>query len=118
MKRRKNALDIIKEEMEKDPELRELIHEERVAFQVALAIREAREAAGLTQKELAEMIGTTQSVISRIEDADYEGHTLRTLGRIAEALNRRIKIRLEPIETIGEEQGGASESLARGLHQA
>ena len=43
----------------------------------------ARTEAGLSQKELAEMIGTTQSVISRLEDADYEGHSLSMLSRIA-----------------------------------
>lgn len=97
MARKRNVLDILKERIEKDPELQELVEQERVNLQVALAIREAREAAGLTQKELAKMTGTTQSVISRLEDADYEGHTLKTLERIAEALKRRVIIRLEPV---------------------
>jgi ribosome-binding protein aMBF1 (putative translation factor) len=97
MARERNALHILKKRIERDTELQELVEDERVNLQVALAIREAREAARLTQKELAEMIGTTQSVISRLEDADYEGHTLKTLERIAEALQRRVTIRLEPV---------------------
>jgi hypothetical protein len=38
------------------------------------------------------MIGTTQSVISRLEDADYRGHSLRMLARIAAALNQRLTV--------------------------
>ncbi len=96
MARKRNALEVLRKRVEGDPELRELVEEERVNLQVALAIRIARDEAGLTQKELAEMVGTTQSVISRLEDADYERHTLKTLERIAKALKRRLIIRLEP----------------------
>ncbi|MGH9891939.1 MAG: helix-turn-helix domain-containing protein [bacterium] len=68
------------------------IQEERVNAHVARTIRELREEGGLTQKELADLIGTTQSVISRLEDADYEGHSLSMLDRIARALNQRIRV--------------------------
>ena len=46
------------------------------------------------QKELADLIGTTQSVISRLEDADYEGHSLTMLSRIARALNKSLEVRM------------------------
>lgn len=91
-----NAVEILQRRAMKDPELRELYEEEKINFQAALAIRSAREAAGLTQDQLAKKIGTTQSVISRLEDADYEGHSLKMLERIAEALNQRVIIHLEP----------------------
>jgi predicted transcriptional regulator len=42
---------------------------------------------------LAERIGTKQSVISRLEDADYEGHSLTMLQRIATALGQCVEIR-------------------------
>jgi hypothetical protein len=42
------------------------------------------------------MVGTTASVICRLEDADYEGHSLAILRRIAGALNQRIEIRFIP----------------------
>jgi len=51
-----------------------------------------RTEAGLTQGQLGKLIGTTASVICRLEDADYEGHSLAMLNRIATALNRRVEI--------------------------
>src|SRR5277367_3487830 len=52
---------------------------------LALLVREMREDAGLTQAELAKKVGTTQSVIARLEDAEYTGHSLTMLERIATA---------------------------------
>jgi len=74
-------------------ELRELIEEATVNALVAGAIYDARKEAGLTQEELANLIGTKQPVISQLEDADYEGHSLSMLKRIADALNQRLEIR-------------------------
>jgi ribosome-binding protein aMBF1 (putative translation factor) len=90
-----DAVEILKRRTTKDPELKELYEEEKINLQAALAIRRARETAGLTQGQLAEKIGTTQSVISRLEDAEYEGHTLKMLERIAEVLDQRVIIHLE-----------------------
>ena len=45
------------------------------------------------RKQLAKLVGTTPSVICRLEDADYEGHSLAMLRRIAAALNKRVEIR-------------------------
>jgi ribosome-binding protein aMBF1 (putative translation factor) len=50
---------------------------------LALLVREMREDAGLTQTVLAKKAGTTQSVIARLEDAEYTGHSLPMLERIA-----------------------------------
>ena len=69
----------------------------RANEEVARKIHELRTAAGLTQTQLARFIGTTASVICRLEDADYEGHSLVMLRRIAGALNQRIEIRFVPI---------------------
>ncbi len=60
---------------------------------VARQIYELRKSAGLTQGELARLVGTTTSVISRLEDADYAGHSLAVLRRIALALNKRVELR-------------------------
>ena len=59
---------------------------------------EARKMAGLTQTELAKLIGSKQPVIARLEDADYEGHSLTMLQRIVIALKQRIEINFVPVE--------------------
>jgi DNA-binding XRE family transcriptional regulator len=60
---------------------------------VARKIRELRKRAGLTQQQLAKLVGTTTSVICRLEDADYQGHSLAMLRRVANALNKRVELR-------------------------
>jgi ribosome-binding protein aMBF1 (putative translation factor) len=60
---------------------------------VARQIYQLRKRAGLTQSALAKLVGTTTSVISRLEDAEYEGHSLAMLRRIALALNKRVELR-------------------------
>jgi len=65
--------------------------------EIARRIYELRTHAGLSQRQLAKRVGTTASVICRLEDADYEGHSLSMLRRIAAALNRRVEIRFPPI---------------------
>lgn len=79
-----------------DHELRSAIEEETVNSRVAGLLHTARSNAGLTQKQLAELVGTQQSVIARLESADYEGHSLSMLIRIAEALDNRLVIDLVP----------------------
>ena len=53
----------------------------------------------IRQRELAKLLGTTASAICRLEDADYEGHSLAMLRRIATALNKRVEIRFVPVKT-------------------
>jgi len=79
-----------------DPERLESLQKEREKAHIAGQIYDMRTRAGLSQAELAERVGTTQSVISRLEDADYEGHSLNMLRRIARALNCRLEVRFVP----------------------
>jgi ribosome-binding protein aMBF1 (putative translation factor) len=79
-----------------DPKRRQAFEEAVANREVAQRIYELREQAGLSQTELAKRVGTTQSVISRLEDADYEGHSLAMLNRIAAAVERRVDIRFLP----------------------
>lgn len=67
--------------------------EELLNARIASQIYELRTKADLTQSELAERVGTTASVICRLEDADYEGHSLSMLRRIAKAVDKQIEIR-------------------------
>lgn len=64
---------------------------------IAQEIHALRTRAGLTQKQLAALIGTTDSAISRLEDADYTGHSLKMLQRISVALDQRLEIHFVPI---------------------
>jgi predicted transcriptional regulator len=51
----------------------------------------------LTQKQLADRVGTKQSAIARLEDADYDGHSLSMLQKIAGALNQKVEIKFSVI---------------------
>ncbi|MCM3905085.1 MAG: helix-turn-helix transcriptional regulator, partial [Pyrinomonadaceae bacterium] len=53
--------------------------------------------AGMTQRQLAKLVGTTPSAICRLENADYEGHSLAMLNRIAAALDQRVELRFVPV---------------------
>jgi len=75
------------------PERLAALAQARANDDVARKIAALRMEAGLSQRQLAKLVGTTASVICRLEDADYEGHSLAMLHRIATALNRRVEIR-------------------------
>jgi transcriptional regulator with XRE-family HTH domain len=79
-----------------NPGLAEFVESESFNADVATKAYAARTAAGLTQKQLADRVGTQQSVISRIEDADYEGHGLDLLKRVASALSLDLRIEFRP----------------------
>ena len=91
-----DALAILDRMAGESSDLQRLTEEARVNAAVAQLIHAVRMKAGLSQAELAERIGTKQSVISRLEDADYEGHSLSMLQRIAAALGQRLEIRFLP----------------------
>lgn len=98
MAKTSDAIKIINLMTSSDPELEAMVEEASINAEVAQLIYSARTKAGLTQKQLAELIGTKQPVIARLEDADYEGHSLSMLQKIAHALNQRVVIQLAPIE--------------------
>jgi ribosome-binding protein aMBF1 (putative translation factor) len=79
-----------------DPSRQEEYEEVALNAQIARSIYELRVKAGLSQRELARRVGTSASAICRIENADYDGHSLSLLKRIADALNRRVEIRFLP----------------------
>lgn len=73
------------------------LEQARLHAAIAQEICVLRTKAGLTQQQLAARIGTSVSAISRLEDADYNGHSLNVLVRITAALNRRVEVRTVPI---------------------
>ena len=93
MAKTRNALKILQKTTGRDPSLRQAIVEARASLEVAEMIYEACTRAGLSQRRLAELVGTKQPVIARLEDADYQGHSLTILRRIAEALGQQLELR-------------------------
>jgi transcriptional regulator with XRE-family HTH domain len=97
MTKTNDALNIIhRRYLENNPERQEQLREISLNARVSELIYRARKKSGLTQQQLADLIGTKQSVIARLEDADYEGHSLSMLQRIAEALGQKIAIEMVP----------------------
>lgn len=80
-----------------DPEREQRFERELENADVARKLYELRTGAGLTQRQLAKLVGTTASVICQLEDADYEGHSMAMLRRIAAALGKRVEIRFVPL---------------------
>lgn len=99
-KKNKTTTDIVKIRhktfIKDDPKRLASLEQERQKLQIAGQIYNLRTQAGLRQAQLAKLVGTTQSVISRLEDADYNGHSLNMLIRIAKALHCRVEVRFIP----------------------
>jgi len=76
----------------KDPEFKARYQEERQALKLAIKIAQLREKKGLSQQQMAKLMGTSQQAVSRIESGEYEGFTLKTLEKIAEATGTKVKI--------------------------
>ena len=94
-----DAMEILRRRyVDGNPEAEVMLGELRAESDVARGIYRLRTEAGLTQQALAKRIGTTTSVISRLEDADYTGHSLAMLRRIAATLGRRVEIRFPALK--------------------
>ena len=96
MKRKAN-FDIYLEEQLNDPDFAERFEKAGEAWEVALKLAVLRKEAGLSQKELALKVGTSQQQISRLESPSYEGHSLSMLRRIAEVLGANVHVEIQRI---------------------
>jgi ribosome-binding protein aMBF1 (putative translation factor) len=79
----------------KEPKYRKAYEALEDEFAVAKAVIAARNRAGLTQRELARKMGTTQPVVARMEGGRIQP-SLRTLQRLAQATGSKLTIRFEP----------------------
>ncbi|MBM4327661.1 MAG: helix-turn-helix transcriptional regulator [Deltaproteobacteria bacterium] len=79
-----------------DPKEIALYEEERVKADIAQAVYNLRSQAGLSHEQLADLAGTTPSVIEDIEQADYEADFLLMASRIAAVLHKRVEVRFVP----------------------
>ena len=96
MAKTKNIATILDGMIGDDAELRDLIREAKTNADIAQMIYDARMEAGLSQAALADLIGSKQQTISQLESADYEGHSLTMLRRIADALEQELVVQFVP----------------------
>src|SRR6266852_3934394 len=94
----KTNFDLFLEEQLRDPEFAERFKQAGEAWDVALQLAALREKAGLSQKELARKLKTSQQNISRLESPAYEGHSLSMLRRVAHVLGATIRVTIAPKE--------------------
>ena len=66
----------------------------RDASNVAAQLASLRKKAGLSQKELAKRVGTSQQQISRLESPSYRGHSLSMLRRVADVLTASVHVEI------------------------
>ena len=83
-----------------DAEYRRKIFRGQAEDEIAMSIKALREKRNKRQVDLAKDSGMKQSAVSRIEQADYRGWSLKTLFRVADALDARLRITFEPSETV------------------
>ncbi len=89
----------IRDQRLRHPAARAAYEDARLAYEIGRQVRELREAQGLSQNQLAGRLGTTQSVIARLE-AGGTKPTLRTLERVAAALGVRVRVQLDKPRTL------------------
>jgi ribosome-binding protein aMBF1 (putative translation factor) len=118
MARTRDAMRILEGVTGDDSSARQNVANARVNLEVAQMIYDARTKAGLTQRGLAELIGSKQSVIARLEDADYDGHSLSMLQRIGDALGQRLEMRFVPAKRRGPRSASSASRSRRLLRRA
>ena len=94
MSRKKN-FDLYLEEQLKDADFADRFKKAGEAWDVAVQLAALRKDSGLSQKELARMVGTSQQQISRLESPSYEGHSLSMLRRVAKVLGATVHVEIE-----------------------
>src|ERR1039457_6907848 len=92
----KTNFDRYLEEQMQDPAFAERFERAGEAWDVALQLKALREKAGLSQRDLARKLKTSQQNISRLESPAYEGHSLTMLRRVAKVLSAKVRVVLEP----------------------
>lgn len=95
---KKTDFDLFLEEQLRDPDFAERFEKAGEAWDVALQLAALREKAGLSQKDLARKLRTSQQNISRLESPSYEGHSLAMLRRVAKVLRANVRVVLEPAD--------------------
>jgi DNA-binding transcriptional regulator YiaG len=91
----KTNFDLYLETQLKNPDFAARFAKAGEAWNIAVQIAALRQEAGLSQKELARKLKTSQQQISRLESPSYEGHSFRMLRRVAHTLGAEVHVVLE-----------------------
>ena len=83
--------DYLKEQL-KDPAFREAYEEEGLFVELAIQVAHLRQKQGLTQRQLAKRLRTSQQTVSRLESPKNGSLSLRTLVKLAHALGKEVKV--------------------------
>ncbi|PIP70592.1 MAG: transcriptional regulator [Nitrospirae bacterium CG_4_10_14_3_um_filter_44_29] len=110
----KTNFDRYLEEQLKNPAFADRFERAGEAWDVALQLSALRQQAGLSQKDLAKLLKTSQQQVSRLESPGYEGHSLSMLRRVAEALHAHVRVTFE-LEKKGGEMRVAEEPAVYGV---
>jgi len=94
MKRKSNFELFLKKQL-RDPIFAERFKKAGEAWDLAIQLAALRKESGLSQKELAKRVGTSQQQISRLESPSYEGHSLTMIRRVAEALGATVRVEIQ-----------------------
>jgi len=94
--KKKTNFDLYLEEQLKSPDFAEKFRKAGEAWDIAIQLVSLRKKSGLSQKELAKRVGTSQQQISRLESPSYEGHSLSMLRRVAEILGATVHVEIQP----------------------
>lgn len=109
---KKTNFDRYLDEHLKDPVFAARFEQAGEAWDVALQLAALRQHAGLSQKELARRLKTSQQHISRLESPGYEGHSLANLRRVAGALKARVRVVFE-LEEVGKSKASTRAASPR-----
>jgi len=90
------TLQDYKAQQMKKPGFKKAWHELDAEFELLESMLKLREQSGMTQQTLAEKIGTKQPALSRLERGGFKNASMETLSKIADALDARLVVRLEP----------------------
>ncbi len=93
--KKKTNFDLYLEEQLKDPDFKERFRKAGEAWDVAIQIASLRKRCGLSQKELARRLKTSQQQVSRLESPSYEGHSLSMLRRVADVLGATVHVEIK-----------------------
>jgi len=92
--RRQTNFDKYLEKQLKDPDFSERFRKAGEAWDIAIQLASLRKKSGLSQKDLAKRVGTSQQQISRLESPFYEGHSLSMLRRVTEVLGATLRVEI------------------------